>query len=89
MKIVNSNFYVNLMLENAHYGVIFDIYLKDKNTFETCSEDKSIKIWKKQENGDFMLYKFINDIHKIIVLEDDTIRSSSKDEITKFLNLVY
>ncbi len=44
---------------------------------------------KKQENGDFMLYKFINDIHKIIFLEDDTIRSGSKDEIIKFLNLVY
>ena len=31
------------MLEKAHNGVIFDIYLKDENTFATFSEDKSLK----------------------------------------------
>lgn len=31
-----------------------------------------------------MLYKSINDIHKIIVLENDTIKSGSKDEIIIF-----
>ena len=44
-------------IENAHNGTIFDISLKDKNNFATCSEDKSIKTWKKSENNNYILDK--------------------------------
>ena len=80
-------------IENAHNGTIFDISLKDKNNFATCSEDKSIKTWKKSENNNYILDKSIlniheNDIHKIIFLEDNTIISGSKDGKIKILNLI-
>ena len=42
-------------IENAHNGVIFDIVLKDDNNFATCSEDKSIKTWKKSEKDNYIL----------------------------------
>jgi WD40 repeat protein len=80
-------------IKNAHDGTIFDISLKDKNNFATCSGDKSIKTWKKSENKEFLLDKTIlniheNDIHKIKFLEDDTIISGSKDNKIKILKLV-
>lgn len=79
-------------IENAHNGTIFDVSLKDETNFATCSEDKSIKTWKKSENINYQLNKSIlniheNDIHKILFLEDDTIISGSKDGKIKILNL--
>ena len=80
-------------IENAHNGVIFDIVLKDDNNFATCSEDKSIKTWKKSEKDNYILNKSIddiheNDIHKIDYLDDFSIISGSKDMTIKILNLI-
>ena len=80
-------------IENAHNGVIFDVVLKDDNNFATCSEDKSIKTWKKSEKDNYIFNKSIsdiheNDIHKIDYLEDFSIISGSKDMTIKILNLI-
>ena len=80
-------------IKNAHNGIIFDISLKDNINFATCSQDRSIKTWTKNENIDYILNKSINnahkdDIHKIEFLKDNTIISGSKDETIKIFNLV-
>lgn len=67
-------------IKNAHNGIIFDISLKDNINFATCSQDRSIKTWTKNENIDYILNKSINnahkdDIHKIEFLKDNTIIS--------------
>lgn len=94
ITIFNKKFRIIQKIENAHNGTIFDISLKDKNNFATCSEDKSIKTWKKSENNNYyILDKSIlniheNDIHKIIFLEDNTIISGSKDGKIKILKFI-
>lgn len=93
ITIFNKKFEIIQKIENAHNGTIFDISLKDKNNFATCSEDKSIKTWKKSENNNYRLDKSIlniheNDIHKIIFLEDNTIISGSKDGKIKILKFI-
>ena len=44
------NYRIIQKIENAHDGIIFDISLKDDNNFATCSQDKSIKTWRKSLN---------------------------------------
>ena len=85
-------FHIFQKIEKAHERIIFDISLKDKNNFATCSGDKSIKTWQKSENGKYKLNLSINNIHeddiyKIIYLKDNTIISGSKDNKIKILNL--
>ena len=63
------------------------------NNFATCSQDRSIKTWIKNDNTDYILNKSINnahedDIHKIEFLKDNTIISGSKDATIKIFNLV-
>ena len=93
ITIFNNFFIVIQKIENAHKGVIFDISLKDENNFATCSQDKSIKIWKKFEKNEYKLDKSINnihenDIHKIIFLEDNSIISGSKDNKINIFKLI-
>ena len=91
ITVFDKFFHIFQKIENAHNSTIFDINLKDKNNFATCSGDKSIKTWKKSDDGKYKLNLSINDIHendihKIIYLEDDTIISGSKDQKIKILN---
>ena len=91
ITVFDKFFHIFQKIENAHNSIIFDISLKDKNNFATCSGDKSIKTWKKSEDGKYKLNISINDIHeddihKIIYLEDNTIISGSKDQKIKILN---
>ena len=90
ITVFDKFFHVFQKIEKAHDRIIFDISLKDKNNFATCSGDKSIKTWKKSEDGKYKLNQSINDIHeddihKIIYLEDNTIISGSKDKKIKIL----
>ena len=83
--IFDKLYHIFQKIEKAHDKTIFDISLKDRNNFATCSGDKSIKTWKKSEDGKYKLNISINDIHdddihKIIYLEDNTIISGSKDQ---------
>ena len=89
--IFDKLYHIFQKIEKAHDKTIFDISLKDRNNFATCSGDKSIKTWKKSEDGKYKLNISINDIHdddihKIIYLEDNTIISGSKDHKIKILN---
>ena len=91
ITVFDKFFHIFQKIENAHNRIIFDISLKDKNNFATCSGDKSIKTWQKSEDGKYKLNISINDIHeddihKIIYLEDNTIISGSKDQKIKILN---
>ena len=97
ITVFDKFFHVFQKIEKAHDRTIFDISIKDKNNFATCSGDKSIKTWKKSEDGKYKLNQSINDIHEddihtIIYLEDNTIISGSKDQkikILKFKNNEY
>ena len=87
------NYRIIQKIENAHNGIIFDIALKDDNNFATCSQDKSIKTWRKSLNDKYLIDKVLNnihenDIHKIEYLKDFTIISGSKDMKIKIWNLI-
>ena len=93
IMLFDYNYRIIQKIENAHDGIIFDISLKDDNNFATCSQDKSIKTWRKSLNDKYLIDKVLNnihenDIHKIEYLKDDTIISGSKDMKIKIWNLI-
>ena len=93
IMLFDYNYRIIQKIENAHNGIIFDIALKDDNNFATCSQDKSIKTWRKSLNDKYLIDKVLNnihenDIHKIEYLKDDTIISGSKDMKIKIWNLI-
>lgn len=93
IMLFDYNYRIIQKIENAHNGIIFDISLKDDNNFATCSQDKSIKTWRKSLNDKYLIDKVLNnihenDIHKIEYLKDDTIISGSKDMKIKIWNLI-
>ena len=93
IMLFDYNYRIIQKIENAHNGIIFDISLKDDNNFATCSQDKSIKTWRKLLNDKYLIDKVLNnihdnDIHKIEYLKNDTIISGSKDMKIKIWNLI-
>ena len=93
IMLFDYNYRIIQKIENAHNGIIFDISLKDDNNFATCSQDKSIKTWRKSLNDKYLIDKVLNnihenDIHKIEYLKNDTIISGSKDMKIKIWNLI-
>ena len=93
IMLFDYNYRIIQKIENAHNGIIFDIALKDDNNFATCSQDKSIKTWRKSLNDKYLIDKVLsnihdNDIHKIEYLKDGTIISGSKDMKIKIWNLI-
>ena len=93
IMLFDYNYRIIQKIENAHDGIIFDISLKDDNNFATCSQDKSIKTWRKSLNDKYFIDKVLNniydnDIHKIEYLKNDTIISGSKDMKIKIWNLI-
>lgn len=93
IMLFDYNYRIIQKVENAHNGIIFDISLKDDNNFATCSQDKSIKTWRKSLNDKYLIDKVLsnihdNDIHKIEYLKNDTIISGSKDMKIKIWNLI-
>ena len=61
--IYDINYTLLQQIQNAHYLDITYIYIKDENNFITCSFDRSIKIWKKNENNFFFLEDKIEYAH--------------------------
>ena len=63
IMLFDYNYRIIQKIENAHNGIIFDISLKDDNNFATCSQDKSIKTWRKSLNDKYLIDKVLNNIH--------------------------
>ena len=73
-------------IENAHNNSIIYVSVKDENNFVTCSSDKNIKTWIKQNNK-FELNKIIENAHedKIwkVIYYNNNIISCSDDKTIK------
>ena len=74
-------------IQNAHYNWIIYVEIKDENNFTTCSFDKSIKLWIKNNNA-FKINKIIKKIHndaitKVIYYSNDNLISCSKEKTIK------
>ena len=87
---INYNILQNI--EKAHQNVIFNIYIKDENNFASCSLDRYIKIWKK-ENNKYILYNQINNknynkITNLIYFSNNNIIACSDDSYIKVWNLI-
>ena len=64
IKFLNSNFELIYEIPNAHEERIIYSLFKNETTLITCSEDKSIKIWIKQNDNSFIEKISINDAHE-------------------------
>jgi len=87
IKILDINFNIIQIIKNAHKKVITYIEIKDENNFVSCSEDKSIKTWIKNNNK-FKINKYINNAHKeqinkVIYYSNLNLISCSKDNTIK------
>ena len=88
IKIWDPFFNLIQNISNAHEGWIISINIKDENYFATSSIDKNIKIWKKNNDNQFVINDIIpkahnNTISKII-LGANFIISCSYDGKIKF-----
>ena len=88
IKIYNINFINIQNINNAHDDGITYVSVKDENNFITCSKDKNIKIWIKNNNNKFILSQIITNAHndiiiKVIYLMNEKIISCSWDETMK------
>ena len=86
------NYKILQNIEKAHQNVIFNIYIKDENNFASCSSDRYIKIWKK-ENNKYILYNQINNknynkITNLIYFSNNNIIACSDDSYIKVWNLI-
>ena len=66
IHIYDSFFNIIQKIENAHEKSIIYVDVKDENNFVTCSVDKNIKTWIK-ENNKFTLNKIILNAHNDII----------------------
>lgn len=79
-------------IENAHENEISYVCIKDDNYFATCSYDKTIKFWKKNEENVFANDKNIlnaheKEIQKILFESNGNIISSGSDYAVKVWKL--
>ena len=56
--IYNMNLNIIQKIENAHYNNIYGLSIKDDKNFITCSDDLSIKIWKKRYLNKYDISRF-------------------------------
>ena len=87
IKIYDINYNIIQNIKNAHNNGIIYVDIKDENNFVTCSDDKSIKTWIKN-NNEFILNKNINNAHndciyKVIYYSNKNLISCSFDKTTK------
>ena len=74
-------------IENAHDDSIIYVEVKDENNFITCSDDKSIKLWIKNEK-EYINNKIINKAHddyinRVIYCSNGNLISCSYDNTIK------
>ena len=82
---INLNILQNI--KNAHDDSIVYVEIKDENNFITCSTDKNIKLWIKN-NNEFKINKIIKNAHedkiyKIIYCSNGNLISCSLDKTIK------
>ena len=82
---INLNILQNI--KNAHDDSIIYVEIKDENNFITCSVDKNIKLWIKN-NNEFKINKIIKNAHedqinKIIYCSNGNLISCSDDKNIK------
>ena len=87
INIYDINLNILQRIENAHDKGIIYIEIKDENNFITCSKDKNIKLWIKN-NKEFRINKIIknaheNKINKIIYCSNGNLISCSSDKNIK------
>ena len=88
-SIIIYDIHLNILqnIQNAHEKGISFIEVKNENNFITCSLDKSIKLWIKNENK-FIINKIINNAHelgiiKVIYCSNGNLISCSNDNKIK------
>ena len=74
-------------IKNAHDDTIIYVEIKDENNFITCSKDKNIKLWIKNDN-EFKINKIIKNAHedqinKVIYCSNGNLISCSNDKNIK------
>ena len=87
--IFDINYSIIQEIINAHDGWIYYVKVKNENNFITCSYDKSIKFWiKEQNNNIFKLNEKINNAHnewilKVLYHPNGNLISCSNDKTIK------
>ena len=81
------NYKIIQNIKNAHDWNINYIIIKNENIFITCSSDKSIRIWIKNENN-FEINQIIKNAHneaiyKVIICSNGNLISCSNDKMIK------
>ena len=85
INIYDNNLNILQRIENAHDDSIIYVEIKDENNFITCSDDKNIKLWIKN-NNEFKINKIIYNAHediitKLIYCSNGNLISCSFDKI--------
>jgi len=91
IKIFGKNLNLIQSINKAHNKGILDVDIKDENNFVTCSLDKNIKTWIKEENKFLLSKEIINahngSIRKVIFCSNYNIISCSIDKNVKIWKL--
>ena len=87
IKIYDINYTIIQTIEHAHDEPITYLTIKDENNFISCSYDKSIRTWIKEDKN-FILNQIIIKAHKetickVIYMLNDNLISFSEDETVK------
>ena len=84
-----KKFNLNKVIQNAHeYDTLCVIYTNNGNII-SCSKDKTIKIWEKNNNFEYQLLTVLktnNRVNSLLLLNDKNILVSSGNQGTKFWN---
>ena len=86
--IYDIHFNILQNIPNAHDKAIDYVEIKDENNFITCSSDKNIKSWIKN-NNEFKINKIIKNAHdagitKVIYCSNNNLISCSRDKQLKY-----
>ena len=85
-----NKFILNNEIKNAHNDWINKLIYSSKDNLISCSQDKTIKIWEKNNKNNFQTITTLTHsdwIYSILLIEDKNILISSGIDGTKFWNL--
>ena len=71
-----NGFILNKCIENAHTNSITKILYCSNGDIISCSRDKTVKIWKKNENNNYKVNAILyhnNKVYSILILENKKI----------------
>ena len=81
---------MNKIIKNAHEDKIFKVIYCSNGNLISCSRDKTIKIWKENNNNNYECINILthsNYIDSLLLFEDKNILISSGGDGTKFCDL--